>query len=212
MRIWWVLHYKGWRSHSVSFGTRNDSSCRTRALADPGTHEGLLDLCEQVPESLLSLLPPYLNSISQWSFLSRKTYNSRCTVKGGTNSMLSTVQGPLVFIIMKIFWENTAEFVWGNHSALSTTTEMQNKTSCKVRNRSIQQVTRSALSCRGSCLIPVPPQSGNRRRELEDSKTVSGLRLASYSTCIYIKATLSWNMQISLLMGFLCKVFLEPES
>lgn len=47
------------------FGTRNDSSCRTRALADPRTHEGLLDLCEQVPESLLSLLPPYLNSISQ---------------------------------------------------------------------------------------------------------------------------------------------------
>lgn len=112
---------------SLCSGRSNDSSCRTGTRADPSGHEGLSDPGEEVLESMLPLLAPSLNGISQGSFRRRKTYNSRCPVKADTESVLSAAQGPLVFIIMKIFWGDSAEFVLGNHSALSAITEKRNK-------------------------------------------------------------------------------------
>lgn len=204
MRIWWVLHCEGWRSRSVSFGKRSDSPRRIRTRADPRAREGLSGQCERVLESVLSPRAPYLNGISQRSFLNRKTYHSRGTVKGDTNGVLSTAQGPLVFMGMKIFWGNT-EFVQGNHSALSTMTEMQSQGGERRAGSNVHIPVRWVTS------VPAPPR---RRGANGSSLTIQGQAQDwdSFSTCIYIKAALSWNMQISLLMGFLCKIFLEPES
>lgn len=209
MRIWWVLPGEGSRSCSISsgIGKRSDSSLRSRTLADPRTTEGF-QICVSKGWRAASSSGSCWNGITQGSWLSRKTHP-----RGDPRRVALTPHHSraLLWIGMKMVRKHCAVCVGELSSPIQWL-------KCRIKHLA-QPGASSSHSCDTPCHscqvgpVPTPPTSGNRfQQRNQDSRAVSEFRLASCSTCIYTKAALSWNKQISLLMGLLCKIFLEPES